>query len=168
MWRLTLHSKSLLHLSSDLPLFHCTITLLRLLFVHPSQLPPSHPTAPPEHLKEPLAYMRKAQVSLSALISVTPASTTDLTLCSILQFHSCCFSSGLHWYYLQPNVPLCLFFLTQASWEKRVLKSLNSMSSELDVPLARMVPQSLSITRVVPTAPNFFLSSLSCCYFITA
>uniref|UniRef100_A0A8P4KLQ0 TBC1 domain family, member 19 n=1 Tax=Dicentrarchus labrax TaxID=13489 RepID=A0A8P4KLQ0_DICLA len=25
------------------------------------QLPPSHPSAPPEHLKEPLAYMRKAQ-----------------------------------------------------------------------------------------------------------
>uniref|UniRef100_A0A8D0DBA0 TBC1 domain family, member 19 n=1 Tax=Sander lucioperca TaxID=283035 RepID=A0A8D0DBA0_SANLU len=52
------------------------------------QLPPSHPTAPPEHLKEPLAYMRKAQ----------------------------------------------------ASWEKRVLKSLNSMSTELGVPLARMRP----------------------------
>uniref|UniRef100_A0A672J3P5 TBC1 domain family, member 19 n=1 Tax=Salarias fasciatus TaxID=181472 RepID=A0A672J3P5_SALFA len=53
-----------------------------------SQLPPSHPAAPPEHLKEPLAYMRKAQ----------------------------------------------------ASWEKRVLKSLNSMSTELGVPLARMRP----------------------------
>uniref|UniRef100_A0A673AHQ6 TBC1 domain family, member 19 n=1 Tax=Sphaeramia orbicularis TaxID=375764 RepID=A0A673AHQ6_9TELE len=52
------------------------------------QLPPSHPAAPPEHLKEPLAYMRKAQ----------------------------------------------------ASWEKRVLKSLNSMSSELGVPLARRRP----------------------------
>uniref|UniRef100_A0A8P4K7Q2 TBC1 domain family, member 19 n=1 Tax=Dicentrarchus labrax TaxID=13489 RepID=A0A8P4K7Q2_DICLA len=52
------------------------------------QLPPSHPSAPPEHLKEPLAYMRKAQ----------------------------------------------------ASWEKRVLKSLNSMSTELEVPLARMRP----------------------------
>uniref|UniRef100_A0A8C6UK68 TBC1 domain family, member 19 n=1 Tax=Neogobius melanostomus TaxID=47308 RepID=A0A8C6UK68_9GOBI len=51
-------------------------------------LPPSHPTPPPEHLKEPLAYMRKAQ----------------------------------------------------ASWEKRVLKSLNSMSTELGVPLARMRP----------------------------
>uniref|UniRef100_A0A8C6UIH2 TBC1 domain family, member 19 n=1 Tax=Neogobius melanostomus TaxID=47308 RepID=A0A8C6UIH2_9GOBI len=47
-----------------------------------------HPTPPPEHLKEPLAYMRKAQ----------------------------------------------------ASWEKRVLKSLNSMSTELGVPLARMRP----------------------------
>uniref|UniRef100_A0A3Q3X3U1 Rab-GAP TBC domain-containing protein n=1 Tax=Mola mola TaxID=94237 RepID=A0A3Q3X3U1_MOLML len=52
------------------------------------QLPPSHPAAPPEHLKEPLAYMRKAQ----------------------------------------------------ASWEKRVLKSLNSVSTELGVPLARMRP----------------------------
>uniref|UniRef100_A0AAQ5XGQ0 Rab-GAP TBC domain-containing protein n=1 Tax=Amphiprion ocellaris TaxID=80972 RepID=A0AAQ5XGQ0_AMPOC len=52
------------------------------------QLPLSHPTAPPEHLKEPLAYMRKAQ----------------------------------------------------ASWEKRVFKSLNSMSTELGVPLARMRP----------------------------
>ncbi|XP_076016137.1 TBC1 domain family member 19 [Genypterus blacodes] len=51
-------------------------------------LPPSHPTAPPEHRKEPLAYMRKAQ----------------------------------------------------AQWEKRVLKSLNSMSTELEVPLARMRP----------------------------
>uniref|UniRef100_A0A3P8UZ63 TBC1 domain family, member 19 n=1 Tax=Cynoglossus semilaevis TaxID=244447 RepID=A0A3P8UZ63_CYNSE len=51
-----------------------------------SHLPPTHPAAPPEHLKEPLAYMRKAQ----------------------------------------------------ATWEKRVLKSLNSMSSELGVPLARM------------------------------
>uniref|UniRef100_A0A3B5L0S2 TBC1 domain family, member 19 n=1 Tax=Xiphophorus couchianus TaxID=32473 RepID=A0A3B5L0S2_9TELE len=52
------------------------------------QLPPSHPTAPLEHLKEPLAYMRKAQ----------------------------------------------------ASWEKRILKSLNSMSTELGVPLARKRP----------------------------
>ncbi|XP_068164677.1 TBC1 domain family member 19 isoform X2 [Antennarius striatus] len=52
------------------------------------QPPPGHPAAPPEHLKEPLAYMRKAQ----------------------------------------------------ASWEKRVLKSLNSMSTELEVPLARMRP----------------------------
>uniref|UniRef100_A0A3P9D1W7 TBC1 domain family, member 19 n=1 Tax=Maylandia zebra TaxID=106582 RepID=A0A3P9D1W7_9CICH len=52
------------------------------------QLPPRHPPAPPEHLKEPLVYMRKAQ----------------------------------------------------ASWEKRVLKSLNSMSTELLVPLAHMRP----------------------------
>lgn len=63
----------------------------------------------------------------------------------------------MHLYYLQPNVPPCLCSLTQASWEKRVLKSLNSMSSELDVPLARMVPQSLSITPVIPTAPRFFV-----------
>ncbi|KAM8882450.1 TBC1 domain family member 19 [Synchiropus picturatus] len=53
------------------------------------QLPPSLPQAPPEHLKEPLAYMRKAQ----------------------------------------------------SSWEKRVFKSLNSMSTELEVPLARMRPE---------------------------
>uniref|UniRef100_A0A7N8YNF1 TBC1 domain family, member 19 n=1 Tax=Mastacembelus armatus TaxID=205130 RepID=A0A7N8YNF1_9TELE len=52
------------------------------------QLPPSHPAAPPEHLKEPLAYMRKAQ----------------------------------------------------ANWEKRILKSLNSMSTELGLPLARKRP----------------------------
>uniref|UniRef100_A0A3Q3IHR1 Rab-GAP TBC domain-containing protein n=1 Tax=Monopterus albus TaxID=43700 RepID=A0A3Q3IHR1_MONAL len=52
------------------------------------QVPLSHPAAPPEHLKEPLAYMRTAQ----------------------------------------------------ASWEKRVLKSLNSMSTELGVPLARKRP----------------------------
>ncbi|XP_063042692.1 TBC1 domain family member 19 isoform X2 [Engraulis encrasicolus] len=49
---------------------------------------PGHPAAPPEHTKEPLAYMRKAQ----------------------------------------------------ASWEKRILKSLNSMCTELDVPLARKRP----------------------------
>ncbi|XP_029112047.1 TBC1 domain family member 19 isoform X2 [Scleropages formosus] len=49
---------------------------------------PSHAAAPPEHTKEPLAYMRKAQ----------------------------------------------------ACWEKRILKSLNSMSTELGVPLARKRP----------------------------
>ncbi|XP_035283566.1 TBC1 domain family member 19 [Anguilla anguilla] len=47
--------------------------------------PPSHLAAPPEHTKEPLAYMRKAQ----------------------------------------------------ASWENRILKSLNSMCAELGIPLAR-------------------------------
>ncbi|XP_077444251.1 TBC1 domain family member 19 [Stigmatopora argus] len=52
------------------------------------RLPPSLPAPPPEHLKEPLAYMRKAQ----------------------------------------------------ADWERRILKSLNSMSTELGVPLARMRP----------------------------
>lgn len=36
--------------------------------------------------------------------------------------------------------------LTQASWEKRVLKSLNSMSTELGVPLAHMVTKTLTIT----------------------
>ncbi|KAL4630182.1 TBC1 domain family member 19 [Arapaima gigas] len=50
--------------------------------------PPGHPAAPPEHTKEPLAYMRKAQ----------------------------------------------------ACWEKRILKSLNSMCTELGVPLARKRP----------------------------
>ncbi|XP_066241111.1 TBC1 domain family member 19 isoform X3 [Saccopteryx leptura] len=49
---------------------------------------PSHPAAPPEHLKEPLVYMRKAQ----------------------------------------------------GSWEKRILKSLNSMCTELSIPLARKRP----------------------------
>lgn len=34
---------------------------------------------------------------------------------------------------------MCVWFLWQANWEKRVLKSLNSMSTELGVPLARMV-----------------------------
>lgn len=72
-----------------------------------------------------------------------------------MHFHSCCFPSTMHWYYLQSTIPLCLCSLTQASWEKRVLKSLNSMSSELDVPLARMVPQNLSITPVIPTNPHF-------------
>ncbi|XP_043918087.1 TBC1 domain family member 19 [Protopterus annectens] len=48
----------------------------------------THPASPPEHLKEPLAYMRKAQ----------------------------------------------------ASWEKRVLKSLNSMCTELSIALARKRP----------------------------
>ncbi|XP_067293435.1 TBC1 domain family member 19 isoform X2 [Pseudorasbora parva] len=52
--------------------------------------PPGHPRAPPEHTKEPLAYMRKAQ----------------------------------------------------ASWEKRILKSLNSMCTELGIPLARKRPVS--------------------------
>ncbi|KAK6493636.1 TBC1 domain family member 19 isoform X1 [Huso huso] len=50
--------------------------------------PPSHPEAPAEHIKEPLAYMRKAQ----------------------------------------------------GSWEKRILKSLNSMCTELSIPLARKRP----------------------------
>ncbi|XP_077085647.1 TBC1 domain family member 19 isoform X1 [Siphateles boraxobius] len=50
--------------------------------------PPGHPRAPPEHAKEPLEYMRKAQVS----------------------------------------------------WEKRILKSLNSMCTELGIPLARKRP----------------------------
>ncbi|XP_075714978.1 TBC1 domain family member 19 isoform X2 [Rhinoderma darwinii] len=49
---------------------------------------PCHPAAPVEHIKEPLAYMRRAQVS----------------------------------------------------WEKRVLKSLNSMCTELNIPLARKRP----------------------------
>lgn len=57
----------------DLPFLHCTVTLLALalVFVYSSQLPPSHPATPPEHLKEPLAYMRKAQVILSTCISIT-------------------------------------------------------------------------------------------------
>ncbi|RXN35441.1 TBC1 domain family member 19 [Labeo rohita] len=50
--------------------------------------PPGHPRAPPEHTKEPLAYMCKAQVN----------------------------------------------------WEKRILKSLNSMCTELGIPLARKRP----------------------------
>uniref|UniRef100_A0A8B9QJ02 TBC1 domain family member 19 n=1 Tax=Apteryx owenii TaxID=8824 RepID=A0A8B9QJ02_APTOW len=49
---------------------------------------PCHPAAPPEHMKEPLAYMRKAQ----------------------------------------------------GSWEKRILKSLNSMCTELSIPLAQKRP----------------------------
>uniref|UniRef100_A0A8C5T576 TBC1 domain family member 19 n=1 Tax=Malurus cyaneus samueli TaxID=2593467 RepID=A0A8C5T576_9PASS len=49
---------------------------------------PCHPAAPPEHIKEPLAYMRKAQ----------------------------------------------------GSWEKRILKSLNSMCTELNIPLAQKRP----------------------------
>ncbi|XP_051923979.1 TBC1 domain family member 19 [Hippocampus zosterae] len=56
--------------------------------LHVGRLAPSLPAVPPEHLKEPLAYMRKAQ----------------------------------------------------ASWERRIVKSLNSMSTELGVPLARMRP----------------------------
>ncbi|KFP92540.1 TBC1 domain family member 19, partial [Apaloderma vittatum] len=49
---------------------------------------PCHPAAPPEHMKEPLGYMRKAQ----------------------------------------------------GSWEKRILKSLNSMCTELSIPLAQKRP----------------------------
>ncbi|XP_051756935.1 TBC1 domain family member 19 isoform X2 [Ctenopharyngodon idella] len=52
------------------------------------QPPPGNPRAPSEHTKEPLAYMRKAQLS----------------------------------------------------WEKRILKSLNSMCTELGIPLARKRP----------------------------
>uniref|UniRef100_A0A8C3IYQ5 TBC1 domain family member 19 n=1 Tax=Chrysemys picta bellii TaxID=8478 RepID=A0A8C3IYQ5_CHRPI len=52
---------------------------------------PCHPAAPPEHMKEPLVYMRKAQ----------------------------------------------------GSWEKRILKSLNSMCTELSIPLARKVLMNL-------------------------
>ncbi|NXI36805.1 TBC19 protein, partial [Galbula dea] len=51
---------------------------------------PCYPAAPPEHMKEPLAYMRKAQ----------------------------------------------------GSWEKRILKSLNSMCTELSIPLAQKRPVS--------------------------
>uniref|UniRef100_A0A8C2CDZ2 TBC1 domain family, member 19 n=1 Tax=Cyprinus carpio TaxID=7962 RepID=A0A8C2CDZ2_CYPCA len=59
--------------------------------------PPRHPRAPPEHTKEPLAYMRKAQVN----------------------------------------------------WEKRILKSLNSMCTELGIPLARKrrVPEQNELTN---------------------
>uniref|UniRef100_A0A8D0B294 TBC1 domain family member 19 n=1 Tax=Salvator merianae TaxID=96440 RepID=A0A8D0B294_SALMN len=51
---------------------------------------PYHPSAPPEHMKESLAYMRKAQ----------------------------------------------------GNWEKRILKSLNSMCTELGIPLAQKRPMS--------------------------
>ncbi|XP_047422771.1 TBC1 domain family member 19 isoform X1 [Sciurus carolinensis] len=88
---------------------------------------PSHPAAPPEHLKEPLVYMRKAQ----------------------------------------------------GSWEKRILKSLNSMCTELSIPLARKRPvgeqkellnkwnemgtdePDLSLFRPV-YAPKDFLEEISC------
>ncbi|XP_056613300.1 TBC1 domain family member 19 isoform X1 [Triplophysa dalaica] len=61
-------------------------------------LPPhGHPRAPPEHTKEPLAYMRKAQ----------------------------------------------------AGWEKRIMKSLNSMCTELGIPLSRKrpVPEQKELTK---------------------
>uniref|UniRef100_A0A8C9G1V1 TBC1 domain family member 19 n=1 Tax=Pavo cristatus TaxID=9049 RepID=A0A8C9G1V1_PAVCR len=59
----------------------------KIMFRFPS---PCHPAAPLEHMKEPLAYMRKAQ----------------------------------------------------GSWEKRILKSLNSMCTELSIPLAQKRPAS--------------------------
>ncbi|XP_028902434.1 TBC1 domain family member 19 [Ornithorhynchus anatinus] len=63
--------------------------LQNAVYSHLSVFPsPCHPAAPPEHLKEPLAYMRKAQ----------------------------------------------------ACWEKRILKSLNSMCTELSIPLAQKRP----------------------------
>uniref|UniRef100_A0A8C7KFD6 TBC1 domain family, member 19 n=1 Tax=Oncorhynchus kisutch TaxID=8019 RepID=A0A8C7KFD6_ONCKI len=76
--------------SLSLSLFHSLLPFLSLLLTLSlsSQPLPSHPAAPPEHAKEPLAYMRKAQVN----------------------------------------------------WEKRILKSLNSMCTELGVPLARKRP----------------------------
>ncbi|XP_014792531.1 PREDICTED: TBC1 domain family member 19 [Calidris pugnax] len=60
---------------------------------------PCHPAAPPEHMKEPLAYMRKAQIAaLPSLVSTV---------------------------------------IVKGSWEKRILKSLNSMCTELSIPLAQ-------------------------------
>uniref|UniRef100_A0A8D3E1X8 TBC1 domain family, member 19 n=1 Tax=Scophthalmus maximus TaxID=52904 RepID=A0A8D3E1X8_SCOMX len=87
--------------------------------------------------------------SLSHLIAVTPALaslSTSLTLVFYLFF--CLLKSerrGLAnqsaFFVTQyPNMCVCVCSLTQASWEKRVLKSLNSMSTELGVPLARMRP----------------------------
>lgn len=125
-------------------IFCCSVTLLTsfLVLASSSQLPLSHPAAPPEHLKEPLAYMRKAQVSLSALISVTPHSfyLSD-------SFFGCWIQRRCFFLFLSlgyDSVSVCS--LIQASWEKRVLKSLNSMSTELEVPLARMVTKILYIT----------------------
>ena len=37
-----------------------------------------------------------------------------------------------------------LFLLFQGSWEKRILKSLNSMCTELSIPLARKVHKPFS------------------------
>lgn len=62
--------------------------------------------------------MRKAQVSLFLL-------------------HYCSFKP-LWRLPFQPVVKMCLR-VSQASWERRIVKSLNSMSTELGVPLARMV-----------------------------
>lgn len=136
----------------NLHVLHCPSALV---FAYSSQLPPSHPAAPPEHLKEPLAYMRKAQVSLSTLIFITP---------HLFFFYLCdsfCFACQIQsrrrirnkvseaQIFLPVCVCLCVCSLTQASWEKRVLKSLNSMSTELEVPLARMVAKILSITANV-------------------
>lgn len=117
-----------------------------------SQLPPSHPAAPPEHLKEPLAYMRKAQVSLSLPVSITlpPSLSTSVILLFIIGL----LNSEIWpiFYHLgicntvSEDMCVCVCSFTQASWEKRILKSLNSMCTELGVPLARMVPKMFSIS----------------------
>lgn len=69
---------------------------------------------------------------------------------------------------------MCVCSLTQASWEKRVLKSLNSMSTELGVPLARMVARLLSITANIVVCQHLLyctlqnIAFLSCCAFLLA
>lgn len=54
--------------------------------------------------------------------------------------------------YVSSRVFVCC--LTQAGWEKRVLKSLNSMTTELEVPLARMVAPILSLAHECTTSPR--------------
>lgn len=138
------------------------------MFAYPSQLPPSHPTAPPEHLKEPLAYMRKAQVrhvgsylchvSLALLLPCfLPAQIRD----AVFFFFFCIYLSTV-------QLTVCVCCLTQAGWEKRVLISLNSMSTELEVPLARMVATILSLAHECTKSlhlcslPSSVVTPLSC------
>uniref|UniRef100_A0A8C5CKL8 TBC1 domain family, member 19 n=1 Tax=Gadus morhua TaxID=8049 RepID=A0A8C5CKL8_GADMO len=54
--------------------------------------------------------------------------------------------------------PLLYMRSAQASWERRVLKSLSSMSSELGVPLARKVPSGQSASSRPLIGPNEYLS----------
>lgn len=50
-----------------------------------------------------------------------------------------------------------MFFL-QDNWEKRVVKSLNSMSTELEVPLSRKVAKIWSVTDIL-AKPKQIVSS---------
>ncbi|KAG8511243.1 TBC1 domain family member 19, partial [Galemys pyrenaicus] len=90
---------------------------------------PSHPAAPPEHLKEPLVYMRKAQVGYYSLLILF----SHVKLCNSEQ--------KIHIYVRNINYCVKHWIRTsKGSWEKRILKSLNSMCTELSIPLARKRP----------------------------
>lgn len=137
----------LLHLIVNF--FYHTVTvvpLLSCLFI-----PASCPRAIPRLL---LSISKSLWPTCARLRSVCPllspslltCSSTNLTLMLAGRVWSCSLCFVFFCVITKAFVPgiwsqmfLCVCSLTQAGWEKRVLKSLNSMSTELDVPLARMV-----------------------------